>query len=80
MFEYDKYCLDGETWKDIPNYEHLYQASDIGRIRSIDGKQTFTKKHGIRTWKGRILKNKTKSLLKVATWLRFGKTESIKIG
>lgn len=25
-----------EVWKDIPNYEGYYQASNLGRIRSID--------------------------------------------
>lgn len=25
-----------EIWKDIPNYEGLYQASNLGRIRSLD--------------------------------------------
>ena len=24
-----------EIWKDIPNYEGLYQASNLGRIRSL---------------------------------------------
>jgi hypothetical protein len=27
-----------ETWKDIPGYEGKYQASDMGRIRSLDQK------------------------------------------
>lgn len=26
-----------ETWKDVPNYEGLYQASTMGRIRSSNG-------------------------------------------
>lgn len=47
-----------ETWKDIPNYEGLYQASDTGLIRSAPGKTTFTKKHGVRHWHTRILKFK----------------------
>lgn len=25
-----------EVWKDIPNYEGLYQASNLGRIKSLD--------------------------------------------
>ena len=25
-----------EIWEDIPNYEGLYQASNLGRIRSVD--------------------------------------------
>lgn len=27
--------MEQEIWKDIPGYEGLYQASDLGRIRSI---------------------------------------------
>ena len=42
-----------ETWKDIPGYEGMYQASNYGRIRGldrIDGRG--------RNWKGRILSPK----------------------
>ena len=28
--------LPGETWKDIPGYEGQYQASSLGRVRSLD--------------------------------------------
>lgn len=50
--------LSDEIWKDIPCYEGIYQASTHGRIRTVDGKTTFTKKHGIRHWKSRILKGR----------------------
>lgn len=59
-FKIEEYCLENEIWKPIPFYEKLYEASNLGRIRSVDGKLTYTEKHGIRKWKGRILKNKTK--------------------
>ena len=59
MKNYDVYCMDGESWEDIPGYEGIYQASDYGRIRSVDGKQTMTSFHGVRTWKGRIIKYKS---------------------
>ena len=29
-----------EVWKDIPNYEGLYQASNLGRIKSIERQGT----------------------------------------
>lgn len=29
-----------ETWKDIKNYEGLYQVSNLGRIRSFPRKGT----------------------------------------
>lgn len=28
--------LEKEIWKDIPNYEGLYQASNLGRIKSLE--------------------------------------------
>ena len=49
-----------ELWKDIPNYKG-YQCSNLGRIRTHN-KVTYTKKHGIRKWNDRVLKQKkTKS-------------------
>ena len=47
-----------ESWKDIPDYEGLYQASTDGRIRTAPGKITHTKRHGDRQWKTRILKSR----------------------
>lgn len=29
-------CMDGEIWKDIPEFEELYQFSNYGRLRSKD--------------------------------------------
>ena len=49
-----------ELWKDIPNYESLYQASNLGRIRSLD----HVRKNGTNEYiqKGKILKfNKNNS-------------------
>lgn len=42
-----------EIWKDIKGYEG-YQVSSYGRVRTHN-KTTFTKKHGTRVWKDRIL-------------------------
>jgi hypothetical protein len=42
-----------EIWKDIPNYEGLYQASNLGRIKTAKNKTTYTKRHGERKWKER---------------------------
>lgn len=44
---------DNEIWKDIPGYSG-YQASNLGRIRSYN-KITYTKRHGYRHWKDRVL-------------------------
>ena len=52
--------MDEEIWKDIPGYEGKYQASTLGRIRSLDrmvpGKCHFTGKPFLRKVKGRILR------------------------
>lgn len=48
-----------EIWKDIPNYEG-YQVSNLGRVRTFN-KTTYTKLHGIRKWKNRILHYKSRS-------------------
>lgn len=47
-----------ENWKDIPGYEGIYQASDMGRIRSAQGKTTSNKRYSKRVWKSRVLKPK----------------------
>lgn len=47
--------LEGEIWKDIPDYEGLYEASNFGRIRTHKDKITYTNRHGARRWKSRIL-------------------------
>lgn len=47
-----------EIWRDIPGYEGSYQASTLGRIRTCEGKKTYSVLHGERTWKQRIIKPK----------------------
>lgn len=47
--------IDSEMWKAIPGYEGLYDASTLGRIRSVDGKITHTDRHGDRHWRSRVL-------------------------
>lgn len=47
-----------EQWRDIPGYVGIYQASDMGNIRTCAEKTTYTERHGIRHWKQRALKQK----------------------
>ena len=47
-----------EEWKDIPGYEGLYQASNLGRIRTAEGKTTSSARFPVRVWKQRIMKPK----------------------
>ena len=55
--------MNKEIWKDIPNYEGLYQASNLGRIRSLDRIRKQYNHNGIATvkYKGKILKQQIKS-------------------
>lgn len=64
-------CYENEVWKDIPNYEGLYQASSFGRIRTAEGKTTYTKRHGARHWKSRIMSGRGNNKItgkRVALW------------
>ena len=45
-----------EIWKDIPGYEGKYQASNLGRIRSIDRPIGIPGKKGFKNLKGRVLR------------------------
>ncbi len=47
-----------EKWKPIPGYEGLYDASNLGRIRSTPGKTTSNARYPVRVWKSRIMKPK----------------------
>lgn len=47
-----------EIWKDIPSYEGIYQVSNDGRVRTVEGKMTTSVLHGERHWHSRILKTK----------------------
>lgn len=40
-----------EEWRDIPEYIGVYQASTLGRVRSLDRKDSIN-----HFWKGRVLK------------------------
>lgn len=48
-----------ETWKDVLDYEGIYEVSDHGRVRTHKNKTTYSKRHGTRKWKQRYLKDKT---------------------
>lgn len=60
-----------EQWNDIPGYEGLYEASTLGKIRTKEGKATYTKKHGVRHWESRVLKGRGENLTpgyRVSLW------------
>lgn len=49
---------DVEIWRPIPGYEGIYEASNQGRVRTSEGKTTYTERHGVRSWQQRIMKQK----------------------
>jgi hypothetical protein len=46
--------LPNEVWKDIPNYENIYQISNMGRVKSLT-RFIENKKGQIQKYKGKIL-------------------------
>lgn len=51
--------METETWEDIPDYEGLYQVSDMGRVRSLDREVECVTRRGttyVRKLKGRVLR------------------------
>lgn len=45
-----------EIWKDVVGYEGLYEVSNLGRVRGKEGRITYSKRHGKRSWRQRIIK------------------------
>ena len=65
-----------EEWKDIPNYEGLYQASDLGRIKSLS--RYVNNSYGLYLIKDRILAQaKSKYYLSVNLWDERKNTEPV---
>lgn len=69
--------MNEEIWKDVVGYEGLYEVSSLGQVRTHKDKTTYTKRHGVRRWKQRILKekNKTGRDIRVSLW-KDGKDKS----
>jgi hypothetical protein len=55
-------------WRDVPSYEGIYQVSNDGRVRTIEGKMTTSILHGERHWHSRILKTKDTWAKKRTVW------------
>ena len=39
--------IEGEIWKDIPEYDGIYQCSNLGRIKSLRREFLRTSKNGL---------------------------------
>ena len=74
---------DTEIWKDIEGYEGLYQASSLGRIRSLDREvRNYNRWHieHAKLIKGRILKQLLDRYDYPRVWLyKSGKTKKFKL-
>lgn len=65
------------TWKDIPHYEGIYEASTDGKVRTVNGKTTFTKHHGVRHWKQKELSQSWHSNGYMVTLYKNGKPRKL---
>lgn len=50
-----------ELWRQVPGYEGIYEVSNTGLVRTVEGKTTHSVRTGIRKWKSRVLKEKDPS-------------------
>lgn len=48
-----------EIWKPIQEFEDIYEVSNRGNVRTVEGKTTNSNLHGKRVWKQRVLRLKT---------------------
>lgn len=62
MKQIRNYHLRTERWRDIKDYEGLYQVSNFGRVRSFD-KYIKCRNNHLRLLKGRILSNTIEKVL-----------------
>ena len=64
--------MESERWKDVVDYEGIYEVSNRGRVRSAKGKTTHTEHHGKRKWRQRVLTQKVDSQnsCRVSLWKR----------
>lgn len=71
-----------ECWRDIPEWEGLYQVSDLGRVRSVQREVACGRRHSVtRIQPARVIspyKVRSKTP-KVALW-RDGKALQIQVG
>lgn len=52
-----------EEWRSVPDYEGLYEVSNLGRVRSVDGIRWNGQRH--HAFKGRVLKQNGRPYLHV---------------
>ena len=74
--------MHNEMWKQIPGYEGLYEAGDLGQIRRVPGTHSHARhgESGSRFWPGRILKPRPAGLGYLAVNLsKEGIVKSIKV-
>lgn len=59
-----------EIWKDIKDFEGIYEVSNLGRVRTAKNKTTNSSLHDKRRWRQRVLRQKTdkKGYKRVNLW------------
>ena len=71
-----------EIWKDIPDFENLYQVSNLGNVKALSKTRTTGRLGStLRFYKEKILKptNKSNNGYKLVTLCNFGKIKSITV-
>jgi hypothetical protein len=59
--------IPGERWKDVPEFEGIYQASDLGRIKSLDREINHPLSTHKQFLKGKVLKQSITSYKNIKT-------------
>lgn len=54
VYNTEEYIIVTEIWKNIKDYEGLYQVSNLGRVKSMD--RIITRKDGISQFRKGIIK------------------------
>lgn len=67
-----------ETWKSIPGYEGLYEASDTGRVRSVDREVTYAD-GTVRQYKGQVLTPSKAKYWRVSLSPESGKRKTVSV-
>lgn len=47
-----------ELWKPVVGYEGIYEVSNMGNVRTVEGKTTSSKRFEKRVWKQRVMRQK----------------------
>lgn len=47
FYDYENLCLDGEVWKDVVDWEEIYEVSNFGRVRAKEREMFYDRLTGL---------------------------------